>query len=34
MSLSDVAVRQAKPQDKPYKLSDGAGLYLLVKLCK
>jgi len=31
MSLSDVAVRQAKPQDKPYKLSDGAGLYLLVK---
>lgn len=30
MSLSDVAIRQAKPQDKPYKLSDGAGLYLLV----
>jgi len=30
MALSDVTIRQAKPSDKPYKLSDGAGLYLLV----
>lgn len=30
MKLSDVAVRQAKPKDKPYKLPDGTGLYLLV----
>jgi integrase len=28
--LSDVQCRQAKPRDKPYKLSDGAGLVLLV----
>lgn len=30
MKLSDVAVRQAKPREKPYKLVDGTGLYLLV----
>lgn len=30
MALSDVTVRQAKPKDKPYKLTDGAGLYLLI----
>ncbi|AWB35190.1 tyrosine-type recombinase/integrase [Orrella marina] len=30
MKLSDVAVRQAKAKDKPYKLADGTGLYLLV----
>jgi hypothetical protein len=30
MPLSDVAVRSAKPLQKPYKLSDGNGLYLLV----
>lgn len=30
MKLSDVAIRQAKPQEKPYKLPDGTGLYLLV----
>lgn len=30
MKLSDVAVRQAKPREKPYKLADGTGLYLLV----
>lgn len=30
MKLSDVAVRQAKPKEKPYKLTDGTGLYLLV----
>ena len=26
--LTDVALRQAKPKDKPYKLSDGGGLYV------
>ena len=30
MSLSDVAIRKAKPAAKPYKLADGAGLYLLL----
>lgn len=30
MALSDVAVRNAQPKDKPYKLTDGRGLYLLV----
>ncbi len=30
MPLSDLAVRKAKPADKPYKLADGGGLYLLV----
>ncbi|SEP97792.1 tyrosine-type recombinase/integrase [Nitrosomonas ureae] len=29
--LTDVAIRNAKPRDKFYKLSDSAGLYLLVK---
>jgi len=29
--LTDTAVRNAKPKDKPYKISDSAGLYLLVK---
>ncbi len=28
--LSDVEARKAKPQEKPYKLTDGKGLYLLV----
>lgn len=31
MPLTDVAVRTAKPRETPYKLSDGGGLYLLVK---
>ena len=30
MALTDVAVRQAKPRDKQYKIADGQGLYLLV----
>lgn len=30
MSLTDTAVKKAKPRDKPYKLSDEKGLYLLV----
>ncbi len=29
-SLSDAAVRNAKPKPKPYKMSDGEGLFLLV----
>ncbi len=31
MSLSDMAVRAARPKATPFKVSDGAGLYLLVK---
>lgn len=30
MRLKDVSIRNAKPKEKPYKLSDGGGLYLLV----
>ena len=29
--LTDTKVRQAKPADKPYKLFDGGGLFLLVQ---
>lgn len=29
--LSDTRARTAKPKEKPYKLSDGAGLYLFVR---
>lgn len=28
MPLSDVAIRTAKPREKPYKLADGGGMYL------
>ena len=31
MALIDIAVRNAKPQPKPYRLADGEGLYLLVQ---
>ena len=31
MRLSDTAIRKAKPKEKPFKLSDGGGLYLLVQ---
>ena len=31
MALTDTAVRNAKPTDKPYKKADERGLYLLVK---
>lgn len=31
MPLTDLAVRTAKPREAPYKLSDGGGLYLLVR---
>lgn len=30
MPLTDVAIRRAKPSDKPQKLADGGGLYLLI----
>lgn len=30
MALSDTAIRNAKPKDKPYKVGDSQGLYLLV----
>ena len=30
MSLSDAKARNAKPQARPYKISDGEGLFLLV----
>ncbi len=30
MALTDVRVRTAKPATKPYKLTDGQGLYLLI----
>jgi integrase len=30
MTLSALAINTAKPKDKPYKLTDGSGLYLLV----
>ena len=30
MALSDVAIRNARPQAKPYKLADSGGLYLFV----
>ena len=30
MRLTAVAVTHAKPKEKPYKLTDGRGLYLLV----
>ena len=31
MPLTDVAIRAGKPRDREFKLSDGGGLYLLVK---
>lgn len=31
MALTDTAVRQAKPKEKPYKLSDSQGLYLDIR---
>lgn len=30
MALTDIQVKQAKPQDKPFKLADGKGMYLYV----
>lgn len=31
MLITDTAIRSAKPKEKPYKLFDGGGLFLLVK---
>lgn len=31
MPLTDVAIRNAKPKEKPYKLGDTLGLFLLVQ---
>jgi hypothetical protein len=31
MELTDVRIRAAEPQEKPYKLRDGKGLILLIK---
>ncbi len=30
MQLSDKALRALKPREKPYKATDGQGLYILV----
>jgi hypothetical protein len=30
MPLSDTAIKNAKPKDKPYKLTDEKGMFLLV----
>ena len=30
MALTDLAIRNAKPKEKPYKLTDGRGMYLEV----
>lgn len=31
MPLSDMAARKAKPTERPYKLADSGGLFLLVQ---
>lgn len=31
MALTDTAIRNAKPKDKPYKLSDGFGRHIIIK---
>ena len=31
MALTDVAIRSAKPLEKPYKMGDAGGLFLLVQ---
>jgi hypothetical protein len=31
MNLTDLTVRNAKPREKPYKLTDGDGMFLLVQ---
>ena len=30
MALTDIAIRKTKPAEKPTKLTDGGGLYLLL----
>ncbi|HED5892647.1 TPA: DUF4102 domain-containing protein [Salmonella enterica] len=31
MALTDTAIRKIKPSDKPFKMTDSSGLYLLIK---
>ncbi|SER75437.1 protein of unknown function [Sphingobium sp. YR768] len=31
MALTDTAIKNAKPKDKPYKMGDAGGLFLLVQ---
>ena len=31
MALTDTAIRKLKPANKPFKLGDSSGLYLLIK---
>ncbi|EPB4853154.1 Arm DNA-binding domain-containing protein, partial [Escherichia coli] len=31
MALTDIQIKRAKPQDKPYTMNDGHGLSLLIK---
>lgn len=31
MKLNNPKIKKAKPKEKPYKLTDGKGLYLLIK---
>ena len=31
MALTDTAIRKTKPTEKPFKLADSSGLYLLIK---
>ncbi len=31
MALTDTAIRKTKPSDKPFKMTDSSGLYLLIK---
>ena len=31
MALSEFPIRKAKPKEKPYRMSDGLGLYLLIQ---
>jgi len=31
MKLTDTKIKNAKPHDKQYKLTDGQGMYLLIK---
>ncbi|MGA8772095.1 MAG: Arm DNA-binding domain-containing protein, partial [Rhodomicrobium sp.] len=31
LGLTDISIKNAKPKDRPYKLADGEGMYLLIK---
>jgi hypothetical protein len=30
MALTEIQIKQAKPQQRPYRMADGHGLYLLI----